>query len=895
MAATSAPTRSVPRVASGALLPLVVAKTARPRMVRGGIDRRRLFALLDRAARGPVTVVRGGAGWGKTMLVSAWADTRTAPVGWLSLDRRDNDPQTFWAYVLAALRVVGAVTPDNPLNDMVSVPKDARERRRRIAEGLSRLPDQTVLVIDDFQEIDDPQVLGDVGDLLRHSPPVRLILISRTEPPLGVRQLRPAGQLSEIRADDLAFTTAEAVALVSSHGLTLSQEDVATLLERTDGWAVGLHLGAEFLTGNGGTRSIADFAGDARGIDAYLTGEVLAGRPPRQRRFLLETSICERLCADLANAITMGDDGQSMLEELEHDFDFVVRLGPEPLWFRYHQLLRDVLARRLEVEMPTAVSDLHRRAARWYAANNSVLEALTHAVQARDWTYIGQLVTGRAAPLILSTQRTALVKVIGQVPSEQLTSTPELMVCAALLQFHTGDYEAIPACLARARTLLRDRPDDVRDQVEVLMMALQVAADRAIGDMPAVVAVEDALLALLARAPFTDAAAAAQYRAIALNGKGVALLWTGQPDAAARDLRAATAAAQEAGVELAEINAAGHLALLEVMYGSVHDAAELASRARELAERRAWRYTVQTVAAHLAQALVHLERHELTAAQEAVEHGLRAHHADPEAAQRLVLLGARARLALARGDPALAWSLLDEARQDRNARQHVPALDQWLTLLDAELDLATGQPELAEQRYADLLPDEPPGFAHRVCLARAALARGDLRRAEELLGTAPSALPETVATVGAGIVRALVADAQSNSTRAVDLLADAVGLAEREEIRRPFITMSSSRLDALLDRLRLLAPDHAPFADAVRGDTHAVVHQPAPIGRGEGLSEREAEVMRYLPTMLTAAEIATELGVSVHTVKSHMRSIYRKLGAAKRGEAVALARANGMV
>ena len=894
MAATSALTPSVPPGGSGELLPLVVAKTARPRMVRGGIDRRRLFALLDRAARGPVTVVRAGAGWGKTMLVSAWAGTRTAPVGWLSLDRRDNDPQTFWAYVVAALRVAGAVTADNPLNDMGSVPKDARERRLRIADGLSRVPEQTVLVIDDFHEIDDPQILGDLADLLRY-PPVRLILISRTEPALDLRRLRPAGQIGEIRADDLAFTTAEVMALVSGHGLSLSRGDVAMLLDRTDGWAVGLHVGAAFLTGNGGTRSIADFAGDARGIDAYLTDEVLADRPPRQRTFLLETSICDRLCADLANAITMGDDGQRMLEQLEHDVDFVVRLGPKPVWFRYHQLLRDVLAHRLEVEMPAAVSELHRRAARWYATTNSVLEALTHAVQARDWPYVGQLVTGRAAPLILSAQRTALVKVIDQVPREQLTSTPELMACAALLQFHTGDYEAIPTSLARARTLLRDRPDDTRDRVEVLMMALQVAADRAIGDMPAVVAVENDLLTVLARSPFADAATAAQYSAIALNSRGVALLWTGQPDIAAGDLRAATAAARTAGVELVEINAAGHLALLEVMYGSVHEAAQLASRARDLAERRAWRYSLQAVAAHLAQALVHLERNELTAAQEAVQHGLRAHRADPEAAQRLVLLGVQARLALARGDPARAWTLLDEARHERSARQHLPALDHWLTLLDAEIDLATGRPEQAEQRYVDLRPDETAGSGLRVCLAAAALARRDPRRAEELLTAAPSTRSDTVAMVGAGIVRALVADAQGHSTRAVDLLTDAVRLAEREGIRRPFITLSSNRLDELLDRVRLLAPHHATFTDALRSDTPAVAHQSAPTGPGEGLSEREAEVMRYLPTMLTAAEIATELGVSVHTVKSHIRSIYRKLGVAKRGDAVALARTNGIV
>jgi LuxR family maltose regulon positive regulatory protein len=198
-----------------------------------------------------------------------------------------------------------------------------------------------------------------------------------------------------------------------------------------------------------------------------------------------------------------------------------------------------------------------------------------------------------------------------------------------------------------------------------------------------------------------------------------------------------------------------------------------------------------------------------------------------------------------------------------------------------------------EQRYAEVRPDEAIGSAHRVCLARAALARRDLRRAEELLTAEPTELPETVATVEAGIVGALVADARGHTTLAVDLLADAVSLATREGIRRPFVAMSGSRLGDLFDRLRLLAPDHANLAADIINDIRAA-SSPAP-GTAEGLSEREAEVMRYLPTMLTAAEIATELHLSVNTVKAHIRSIYRKLGAERRSEAVANARDVGIL
>ncbi|MEU4424373.1 LuxR C-terminal-related transcriptional regulator [Actinoplanes sp. NPDC024001] len=873
-------------------MPLVVAKTARPLLVRGGIDRPRLLHLLDRTTRKPLTLVRAGAGWGKTVLVSAWTHSRATSVAWLSLDTYDNDPQTFWAYVVAALSGAGALTAENPLVEMRSVPRDERERAQRMIAGISRLPDPTVLVLDDFHVIDDRQVLDEVGVLLRHPlPSLRLVVITRTEPELPLHRLRAADRVGEVRADDLAFTTDEATTLLSDHGLDLDSGDVTMLLDRTDGWVAGLRLGATFLAGEAGSRSIADFTGDIRGVDGYLTDEVLAGRSPRQRRFLLETSISEQMCAGLVNAITGESDGQRMLEDLELDNDFVTRLGPKPVWFRYHHLLRDVLRHRLHLEMPAMVPGLHHRAARWYARNNSVIEALSHAVRGEDWTYVGHLVTAQAGPLILSTQRAALVRILRQVPRQQLTSTPELMVCDALLLFHIGDYDAIPARVARIRQLLRKRPAATRDPAEVLLMALQVAGDRALGDMPAVVDVETEQLALLARSPYLDGAAAAQYRAIALNSKGLALMWTGDVVRGARDLRASAAAAEAIGVELAQINATGHLALLEMLHGSVSEAARLAYSARDLAERRAWRYTVQAVAAHFAQALVHLERVDPVAAQEVLQHGVRAHESEPEAAQRLVMFGVQARLALANGQLGRARSFLAQARRDRNTRTYVPALDQWLTLLDADVDLAGGQPDRAEQHYRGTSDDELPGLAHRVRLARAALAQGNPRRAEQLLTAEPATSGETVATVEAGIVGALVADSRGHATRAVDLLAGAVRLAVDEGIRRPFVTLSSNRLTALFDRMRLLGPSSADIIDGLR-----------PAGRpteaalaAENLSEREAEVVRYLPTMLTAAQIAAELGVSVNTVRAHLRSIYRKLGAERRSDAVARAREAGIL
>ena len=878
----------------GSLLSVAVAKTAPPQQLRADVKRQRLFALLDTAAGKPVTLVCAGAGWGKTMLVSAWAQTRTLPVAWLSLDRQDNDPYLFWAYVVAALRRAGAVRPGNPLADMAYVPADERERSHHLTAGLSRLPDRTILVIDDFHEIEDPQILQEMNDLLRHSPqPLRMVLLSRTWPALALHRLRTEGHITEIRAHDLAFTEDEAATLVRGHGLTLAPADLSRLLDRTEGWAAGLRLGAGFLAGHDGARSIGNFAGDVRGVDDYLTEGILAGRDGRERRFLLQTSILERLCADLANAVTEQRDGQRMLEQLERDNDFVVRLGPKPLWFRYHNLLREALGHHLALEEPAVITELHRRAARWYAGNNSVIDALTHAVAARDWAYVGRVVATQAAALILSPHRPALLKILQRVPPEEMDSTPELIFCTVVLLFHAGDYEAIRARIARARRMLRRRDPASRIPAEIMLHTPEMLAERAAGDMPAVITVSNRLLDLLAEGA-SGGVVATQQRAIALNHRGLALMWTGQPEAAARDLWAAISAAHTAGVELTEINAAGHLALLQILSGSAREAGQLAASTRELADQRGWRYTLQAVPAHFAQALVELERHDLEAAQEALREGTRAHHGNPETAQRIVRLGIEARLAVAYGKLARARLFLEEARRDRSPRMHTPTLDRWLSLIEAEVELAAGRPQPAFLQKVEPVQDATVDFPQQVLRARFAYAGRDLRRVEELLKAESSVLPQTVATVEAGLLGALVADARGQATHAVDLLAGAMGLAAREGICRPFIALAGSRLDGLVQRLQLLGGDTS-FIERIMTETRATPKAPTEAAATAGLSEREAEVLRYLPTMLSAAEIATHLGVSVNTVRAHMRAIYRKLGAPRRSEAVVLARKHGIL
>jgi LuxR family transcriptional regulator, maltose regulon positive regulatory protein len=881
------------RQANAGIVRYVETKMSRPRVSEAEIWRQRLVDRLDAGAQRPVTVVCAGAGWGKTMLASAWADTASVDVRWLSLGRQDNDVQVFWSHVVAAVRTGDGVSRGNPLAELTSIPGDDVERIRLLERGLGSLPVPTVLVLDDLHEIDDPKIMKDLSVLVAHpSPALRWVLLARAEPALPLHRLRAAGRVAEIRTADLAFTAAETAQLLAGHGVALSDEDATTLRAKTEGWAAGLRLAAAFLTGRHRQR-VADFGGDLQAVDDYLADEVLAGHSPDVRRFLLQTSVCEQVNAELAEALVPGTPGQRMLEELERANDFVVRLGPKPRWFRYHPLLRDVLLHRMHRDAPGQVPQLHRRAAGWYAAHDSIVDALQHAAAARDWPYVGRLVVSHAAPQIVSTHRAALAQVLQRVPAEALSTTAELMTCAALRLFHAGDYDAIPQHRAAALALLRDRPSAERAAVEVTLQSLQIAVHRVRADMPAVIDASERLLTLLAGVRFPELPSAQQHRAIALNNKGVGLLWMEQPELADRLLWPAATAARTSGVELPEINALGHLALLEAMHGSVREAARLAGDARELAERRGWWSALQTVPAHLAQALVDLERNDLPAAQRALQHGHVAHRIDPEAAQWSVSCGVRARLALARGEPATAAAFLAQAHRPASSHARAPAIDRWLLLAESEVDLACGRPERVVQRYARVAGE--PTYPERVLLIRAAYAKRDFRTAERLLDEPRPRLPHVAATVEAFILAALVADATGRTARSREALAAAVALAEQESVIRPFRTVRDRRLAALLTDDSVAITQNGPFIRDLLGQTAAGAGRAPGFLPLDAFNEPEQELLRYLPTMLTAREIASFLDVSMNAVKAHLRSIYRKLNATRRHDAVTEARRRGLI
>ncbi|HZM65281.1 MAG TPA: hypothetical protein VFC16_03150, partial [Nakamurella sp.] len=319
-----------------------------------------------------MTLVSAGPGYGKTLTLASWSRLGAAagPVAWLTVDESDNDLQAFWSDLLGALTLGAAVPADSALREVMPAAGFGVPEARLVRAGVADLPDVVVLVLDDFHHITDHRVLESFGLLLDHQPPqLRLMLATRAEPALRLHRSRVNGDLTDIRARDLAFTAPEAAELFGRNGIALSGSQLTVLLERTRGWTAGLQLALMCLDPNDIDGGMSRFTGTEPMVAEYLIEEVTDQLPEPDRQFLLTTSVADRLSAELANALTGRSDGQLTLERLAAQNALLVALAGRSDWFSVHPLLRELLLNRLARDQPGAVVDLHLRAAQWFAAH----------------------------------------------------------------------------------------------------------------------------------------------------------------------------------------------------------------------------------------------------------------------------------------------------------------------------------------------------------------------------------------------------------------------------------------------------------------------------------------------------------------------------------------------
>jgi LuxR family maltose regulon positive regulatory protein len=879
---------------------LMMLKAKPPSVPPGLVQRPRLDEQLSLAAHGPLTLVSAGPGAGKTLAVAAWAAGGAAPsrVAWLTLDNADNDPRTFWADLLGALAESGAVPQGSPLGEIIPASGFGSTEALQVRSRLADLPSPVVLVLDDFHEITSDTVLETFERLVEHQPaPLRLVVLTRADPVLRLHRLRVSGNLTEIRTHDLAFTEAEAAELFDLQGMHLQPDQLDVLRKRTEGWPAGLRLAAMSLDPADIEGGIARFSGSERSVADYLIGEVIDRLPREDRDFLLKTSVVENLTGDLADQLTGRGDSQQLLERLVGANAFVVAMGEKNEWFSYHPLLRELMRHRLALEQPRAVADLHRLAAQWMTAQGEPIESIRHAILAKDFDGAGQILI-TILPKFLTPDGPALAAVIEPLARSAI-DTPSLtaLLASAGRHLQRHEYEAMRRDALDARDFLDEAPAGVRVSAEVLIGLFEMAAARTAGDTGAVADLAAWVVGLLDRTSRRLVPAGRQYRVIAVNNLGGAQLWSGAFDDAEANLTAAARDALELGLPLVNVNAVGHQAVLEALAGRCRPADRRAREVAQFVERRGWSSEPQALATFLALGLVELSRHQLDPAGANIGRGLAA-GAQTDRAIRLALAIAAVQLAVLRGEPDAA--LVADARL-RAGMARTPdvagLLVRWAAVAGAEALLLAERPAEAIDVIGQAGDDR--GFAtswERVTLARARLAQGQNSVARDLIGPLlDPGWPIREPAIMARLIQALIAERDHRDTAALTAVTAAIELAAPESIRRPFLAVGG-RLIELLQRYQRLSSEQSVFVADLLDKLNPLREQPAVAAlMVEHLTERELIVLHYLPTMLKAGEIASDLYVSVNTVKAHLRSMYRKLGVSNRREAVERARTVGLL
>src|SRR5438874_2467336 len=446
--------------------PILATKLYLPPLRPNVVSRPRLLERLNEGLHRKLTLIAAPAGFGKTTLVSEWvafierARTRTA---WLSLDEGDNDPARFLAYLIAALQTIAATIGDGVLGVLQSPqPPPTEAILTALLNEITTLPDNFVLVLDDYHVIDAKPVDMALTYLVEHLPPqMHLVIATREDPQLPLARLRARSHLTELRAADLRFTASEAAAFLNQvMGLSLSAADIAALEDHTEGWIAGLQLAALSMQGHHDVAAfIRAFAGDHRYIVDYLVEEVLQRQPEPVRRFLLQTSILDRLSGPLCDAVTGQREGNARLEALERGNFFVVPLDDTRHWYRYHHLFAEVLSAQLLAEQPNQVATLHRRASAWYEQHGSTVDAIRHALAAFDFGRAADLVELAVPAMARSRQEATVLGWLKALPDELVRARPVLSVhYAGALLLH-GVLEGVEARLRDAEQWLDTKTD----------------------------------------------------------------------------------------------------------------------------------------------------------------------------------------------------------------------------------------------------------------------------------------------------------------------------------------------------------------------------------------------------------------------------------------------------
>jgi LuxR family transcriptional regulator, maltose regulon positive regulatory protein len=868
--------------------------------VRGGIvARRQLFGRL--AGAGRVTQISAPAGSGKTLLLRSWigAAGLADSTAWVAVQGRERDPQRFWLAVTGALRDTAAGA--ELVRELTAAPDlDGWAIIERLLKDLAGLQDRLWLVIDDVHEL-PAEALAQLELLVLRAPPeLRFVLAARSDLRLGLHRLRLESELTEIRAADLRFSLEEAQALFEAAGVDLPGSAVALLHERTEGWAAGLRLAALSLAGHPDPeRFAAEFSGSERTVAGYLLAEVLERQSGPVRRLLLRTSVLEWLNGELAGLLTGDSGGERILQELEQAGAFVVSLDARRSWFRYHRLFADLLQLELRRTAPDEVAGLHATAAGWFAQHGFPVEAVRHAQAAQDWGMAARLLSGHGFSLYLDGQGATVHELLAGFPAGVVAADAELTALTAAVEMRRGSLEEAERYLAAATAGLASVPADERDRLQVMFTILRLVLARRRGDVPAVAEEAERLLALAGAPGTAQLGLGADLRALALIGLGIAEVWTARLDGAGHHLEQGIALARQIGRPYLELFSLAHSAVV-TSFRSVALAAERSRQAVELARRHGWSEEPDAGVAYAILGGTMVLQGRLEEAEPWLTRAERTLPAEVRPAAGLRLCHMRGLLELARGRPGQALAAFQSAERLAGllVTPHMFATLMRSHLLQTLVRL--GETGRAEAALAGMDQHERGTGEMHITLAVLHLARHDPQAAAAALtpvldGSAPLTADSGTWAIHAFLLEAAARDALGDPAAAGRALEHALDLAEPNGLL-PFLLHPAP---GLLQRHARHRTAHAALITQILDLLTAPGESAPPPGQPQHLREpltgSETRVLRYLPTNLTAPEIASQLCLSVNTVWTHLHHIYAKLGAHRRLEAVNRARALGLL
>jgi LuxR family maltose regulon positive regulatory protein len=859
------------------------------------LSRPRVTRLIERAAQHRVAVISGPAGAGKTVACASWAagGPDAGRVVWLTLEAEDRQ-DWFWMYVCVGLNRMRP-GPAETLQGLEDSSPDAFPLR--LVEAAQAFTVPVVLVLDDIHELTDPGVLNGLDVLIRHAPPtLRLVMLGRRQPALQLARLRVAGELADIGGPDLACTAEEADAYFSMLGIDVAADERDEVLRSTEGWMAGLRLAA--MGAGAGSRDgarVTGLAGDEPLVTDYLRDEVLAPQEPQIRAFLLRTSLVPAVCGDLADALTGQVGSVRTLERLSRENSFVEALDRGGGDYRYHPLLRDVLSAELHREIPQEIPVLLRRAARWYADHGRTLDAVRSAATGQDWDYAARALARSGMGVVMSADPDELESVLALIPTNFAVHDAAVSTAWAGSRLWRRDPEGAAAYLDSAARALEQSSPALRRITEPTLMALRIlhAAEQDSGNHT--LTRQGRSLADSVQAAVSTQA---EHRAVGLLwfSLGIASLRRWEIAEARRALWQADHQLGAGGLPDLRWRARAWRALAEACSGDLVGALQTAGDVR-----RGTTSVMREASclADLAYAQVRLARDDLETAQRLLTEvdPSRAGHLPGEPPVTDVAALMQARILLADGDAAAARAVLSRLRETW-ARGR-PALSQVVTVAEAEAALRAG--DTGRARALLLLADEgeQPGRGD-ITLVRAGLllAEGDFGAALELVsplvdGVVPGTGQERIAAL---LVAAVARRRLGAAHEAAALVEQALELAEPQRAYRVFLDGGP----AVRSAVTVLVPPtsrNAGLAGRVleRFDAQSPRLAP-PAGQANvRLTDSERAVLCFLPSHMTNEEISQALFLSINTVKTHLRSVYRKLGVGSRREAIARGRRMGLL